>query len=149
MKKKEKKLVVIVGCGRLGSMAAGSLYEQGMEVSVIDENEDAFGRLPSTFGGLTVVGYATHMDILQKAEITRASAVICSTNYDNVNIMTALLVKDYFHIPEVFARIYDPVIAGFYSKMGIHTICPANLATSEIQHLLKDIDAETEDNHEN
>ena len=52
MKKKEKKLVVIVGCGRLGSMAAGSLYEQGMEVSVIDENEDAFGRLPSTFGNL-------------------------------------------------------------------------------------------------
>jgi trk system potassium uptake protein TrkA len=145
----KKKLIIVVGCGRLGSMAAGSLYEQGMEVSVIDENEDSFKRLPSAFGGLTVTGYATHLDILKKAETPRADAVICATNHDNVNIMTALLVRDLYRIPEVFARIYDPEIAGIYEGMGIHTICPATLATSEIRHLLGSLKSGTEGSHEN
>ena len=43
--------IVIVGCGRVGAMAATSLSRAGHEVTIIDINPKAFERLSSDFTG--------------------------------------------------------------------------------------------------
>ena len=45
---------VVIGCGRVGSNVAKGLAEEGWEVTVIDENEDALTRLGAWRGGFVV-----------------------------------------------------------------------------------------------
>ena len=41
----KKKSALIVGCGRLGGHIAEYLAEQGVRVTIMDENPEAFRRL--------------------------------------------------------------------------------------------------------
>ncbi|MDD4457462.1 MAG: NAD-binding protein, partial [Syntrophotalea acetylenica] len=53
--------VVIVGCGRLGSLLAGLLSEVGSSVVIIDVNESAFELLSAEFSGFRIVGDAVEI----------------------------------------------------------------------------------------
>lgn len=129
---------VIVGCSRLGSRLAGILDSQGMDVTVIDVDSLAFRRLPETFAGSTVIGTGIDEDVLLMAGIDQSDIFIASTNGDNRNIMAAQLAQHAFQVPKVLCRIYDPVRAGAYRKLGIDTICPtvevANLFLAGIEN---------------
>ena len=56
--------VIIIGCGRVGARTAAELDQRGDHVTVIDVDQRAFNRLPSTFGGITVRGSGSDEDIL-------------------------------------------------------------------------------------
>ncbi len=116
--------VVIVGCSRLGARLATILDGRGHQVTVTDLDSLAFRRLPATFGGSTVIGTGIDEDILISAGIERADLFIAATNGDNRNIMSSQLAKHAFHVKQVMCRIYDPVRADTYRKLGIMTICP-------------------------
>ena len=59
--------VIIIGCGRVGARTAAELDQRGDHVTVIDIDQRAFNRLPSTFGGVTVRGSGGDEDILRGA----------------------------------------------------------------------------------
>src|SRR6202171_2934138 len=67
--------VVVVGCGRVGSELAGMLEKAGHTVAVVDKRREAFRRLPTGFGGTTVVGFGFDRDTLIEAGIERAGAL--------------------------------------------------------------------------
>jgi trk system potassium uptake protein TrkA len=48
--------VVIMGCGRVGSLLAVELEAKGHSVAVIDQSKEAFRRLGPDFKGRTVTG---------------------------------------------------------------------------------------------
>ena len=129
--------VVIVGCGRVGARIAATLDQAGHRVSVVDLSAAAFRRLPQDFSGKAVVGTGIDEDVLKSADIEEAGAFFAVTNGDNTNIMSAQIAQTVFQIPQVVARIYDPVREDTYRRMGIHTICPtttiASLMLSAIQ----------------
>jgi trk system potassium uptake protein len=64
---------VIMGCGRVGSRLAKLLYKQGISVSVIDENVDAFRRLDPAIDVLTVTGTAIDEDVQRASREQRCS----------------------------------------------------------------------------
>ncbi len=115
--------VVILGCGRVGSTIATSMAREGHDVTIIDQNPDAFRRLGSDFAGKTVTGNGIDADTLRKAEVDSADAFVAVTNGDNRNIMSVQLAKVRFKVPKVVARIYDPIRASAYAELGIDTIC--------------------------
>ena len=127
---------IIVGCGRLGANLANTLYDNGVNVIIIDKNADAFRKLAPSFGGITLTGDATEMLVLNDAEIEKAKAVVSVTNNDNTNILVAQLAKELFNIGQVIARLYDPERECVYREFGIDTICPAVLSAKEIDKLL-------------
>jgi trk system potassium uptake protein TrkA len=135
-KKLNKDYTIIIGCGRLGANLANTLYDEGGNVLIIDKNKDSFRKLSPSFGGLTVTGDATDLDILQEAQITKADVVIAVTNNDNINIMTAQITREIFHITRVIARLYDPDKECVYREFGIDTICPAVLSVKEIEKII-------------
>ena len=127
---------IIIGCGRLGANLANTLSDAGGSVLVIDKNKESFRKLSPSFGGLTVSGDATDLDVLQEAQMDEASIVIAVTNDDNVNIMVAQLAREVFGIERVIARLYDPERECVYHEFGMNTICPAILSAQEIDKLL-------------
>lgn len=135
-KKKEKNYTVIIGCGRLGANIANEISNEGSNVLIIDESSDAFRRLASNFGGLSVVGDGTDLDKLREIKLEDASTVIAVTNDDNTNIMIAQIARELFSVERVIARLYDPKCETVYRDLGINTICPSALSAKEIDKLL-------------
>ena len=79
--------VVVMGCGRVGTLIAQRLEEAGHTVAIIDQNREAFRRLGPNFQGITLTGVGFDRDILIQAGIERADAFAAVSNGDNSNIL--------------------------------------------------------------
>lgn len=128
--------IVIMGCGRVGSQLAKVLILEGHNVAVIDKNPAAFERLGPTFKGKKVVGIGFDLDVLKEAGIERADAFVSVTNGDNSNIVAARIAKNYFRVPKVIARIYDPIREDLYRRLGIQTISSTSWAANKVKDLI-------------
>ncbi|MCC5895242.1 MAG: TrkA family potassium uptake protein [Alkalibacterium sp.] len=128
---------LIIGSGRLGASLANDLSEQGGNVIVVDRDKSSFRKLSPSFGGLTVIGDATNLTILNEAQIKKAEVVIVVTNDDNVNIMISQMAKELFKKNKVISRLYDPDRKSVYDGFDIDLIYPAILSVNEINRLLK------------
>jgi trk system potassium uptake protein TrkA len=124
--------VVIVGCGRVGSMLARDLDAAGHQVTIVDERVSAFNRLGEGFGGNMVVGTGIDESVLRRAGIEQADCFCSVTNGDNRNIMAAQVAKVVFNVPRVITRIYDPIREQTYREFGLETICSTRLVSSMI-----------------
>src|SRR5260370_39941542 len=107
--------IVIVGCGRVGSTLARQMVAGGHDVSIVDENVSAFGRLGEDFDGQMVVGSGIDEEVLRRAGIETADCFASVTNGDNRNIMAAQIAQKIFRVNRVITRIYDPIRADVYS----------------------------------
>jgi trk system potassium uptake protein TrkA len=124
--------VVVVGCGRVGSELATALERSAHEVAVIDKNERAFRRLPTSFSGKTVNGFGFDRDTLAEAGIENAGAFAAVSNGDNSNILCARIARETYGIEHVVARIYDPRRALIYQRLGIATVATVAWTTDQV-----------------
>ena len=129
--------LVIVGCGRVGAMAAVALSKAGHQVTVIDINPRAFDRLGPDFNGEMVLGNGIDEDVLRQAGIETADGFASLTNGDNRNIMAAQIAREIFKIPRVITRIYDPMRQDVYTELGLDTVCPTLSGARQIHAMLK------------
>lgn len=134
--KKPAPYTIVVGCGRLGANLANTLSDQGKNVLILDRNKASFRKLSSSFGGLTLEGDGTDLDVLKEAGIPQANTVVAVTNNDNVNIMIAQMARELFQVGRVISRLYDPERECVYRELGVDAICPAVLSANEIDKLL-------------
>lgn len=128
--------VIVLGCGRVGSALATLMSREDHEVSIIDRDSTAFRRLGSDFSGTRVVGNGIDEDVLRRAGVQSADAFVSVTNGDNTNIMAAQIAKEKFDVGRVMARLYDPIRAEAYSKMGIPTFCSTVVGAGIIKDLI-------------
>src|SRR4051812_3152240 len=126
-----------MGCGRLGSTLAHNLESRGHSVAVIDQNADAFRRLGSDFGGITVTGVGFDRDVMRAAGIERADAFAAVSSGDNSNIISARLARETYGVSRVVARIYDSRRAQVYERLGIPTVATIRWAADRMmRHLV-------------
>jgi trk system potassium uptake protein TrkA len=124
--------VIIVGCGRVGASTAAELARAGHKVVVVDRDPHTFHLLPRNFTGTTVAGIGYDREVLEKAGIAEADALVAVTSGDNTNIVTARVAKETYRVPDVVSRIYDPRRADIYRRYGIQTFAPTAWSTSKI-----------------
>ena len=117
-----------VGAGRVGSAVAARLRSEGWEVVVIDESEEALGRLGPNWPGEFHLGHGMDTSVLERAGIADADAFVASTDGDNTNIVIAQVAKQRYEVPVVAARILDPARADFYSGRGFDVVSPTKTA---------------------
>lgn len=122
--------ILVVGCGRLGSRISDLLDKAGHDVAVIDTDEETFSRLGPDFNGVTVCGMPMDMDVLKSAGIESCDAVVIATPDDNLNITVSQIVRRFFGVENVIARISDPEREDVFQRLGLRTICPTKLASS-------------------
>jgi trk system potassium uptake protein TrkA len=132
------RYVMVVGCGRLGSLLANRLSSLGSSVVVIDRKESAFENLSTEFSGFRVTGDAAELAVLHQARIDKAQCLLAITSYDNVNLMVAQVAQTVFSVPQVMARVNDPSREAVYREFGIETICPTNLTAAAFLGALRD-----------
>ncbi|TML78573.1 MAG: hypothetical protein E6G12_00670 [Actinobacteria bacterium] len=85
---------LVIGCGRVGSTIALQLLQEGWDVTVVDENEDALSRLGENWPGTFIVGHGMDAHLLQEAGIEEADAVVVATDGDNTNIIIGQVAPD-------------------------------------------------------
>jgi len=122
---------VVIGCGRVGSNVAKGLAEEGWEVTVIDENEDALTRLGAWRGGF-VVGHGMDVTVLERAGIPAADAAVVATDGDNTNLVIGQVLQKRYGIGTVVVRVLDPKRAKLYADRGMSIVCPTQTAISEL-----------------
>jgi trk system potassium uptake protein TrkA len=119
---------IVIGCGRVGSDVARQLDGSGWDVTAIDEDEDALGRLGDSWTGGFLVGHGMDQQLLRDAGIEEADAIVVSTNGDNTNLVIAQVAQKLFQVPTVIARVLDPARAQFYAARGLRIVCPTSAA---------------------
>ncbi len=130
--------VIIAGCGRVGAELAKLLSGEGHDVVVIDKSRESFNRLGDTFNGLTMVGNSFDLALLKQVGIEKTDAFCAVTNGDNTNLISAQVAKKIFHVPKVFARVYDPQRAHIYSALGLNIISGTMLFSSMLRDKIID-----------
>ena len=114
--------VIIMGCGRVGSQVSLLLARHGHEVIVIDHDANALTKLGTDFKGRVVRGIGFDRNILIEAGVETAEGFVAASSSDNANIVAARIARNIFHVPRVVARLYDPVRAEVYQRLGLTTI---------------------------
>ena len=123
---------LVVGCGRVGSSVALQLQEEGWDVTVVDENEDALSRLGESWPGAFVVGHGMDADLLRDVGIEDADAVVVATDGDNTNIIIGQVAQQRFDVRCVVVRVLDPARAKFYSGRGLDVVCPTSVSIDRL-----------------
>jgi len=136
---------IVIGSGRVGSAVALQLQGSGWDVTVLDENEDALGRLGEGWTGDFLVGHGMDLTLLREAGIEEADAVVVTTDGDNSNLVIAQAAQKLFQVPEVVVRVLDPARAQFYATKGLRIVCPTSAAietlVSAVRHAEEEIPA--------
>ena len=123
---------VVIGCGRVGSAVAKGLAADDWDVTVIDEDEDALGRLGQGWRGGFVVGHGMDVTVLDRARVGDADAAVVATDGDNTNIVIGQVLQKRYGIDLVVVRVLDPARAKLYAERGMNVVCPTQTAISEL-----------------
>jgi trk system potassium uptake protein TrkA len=123
---------VVIGSGRVGSAVAKGLAADGWDVTVVDEDEDALGRLGQGWRGGFVVGHGMDVSVLDRARVSEADAAVVATDGDNTNIVIGQVLQKRYEIEMVVVRVLDPARAKLYAERGMNVVCPTQTAISEL-----------------
>ena len=124
--------VMIIGCGRVGSVLANRLDEAGHQVVVLDRNQHAFRRLSEKFSGERIVGNGLLDEFVRPTLGKKTDLLFAITDKDNINLMIAQRVKRNFQLDRVVAVVHDSLLAGLYKELGLETVCPTDLVIKDL-----------------
>lgn len=127
---------IIMGCGRVGSHVSIMLANAGHDVTVIDPSAENLALLGDSFRGKKLQGIGFDREILVSAGIEMADAFAATSPSDNVNIVAARIARNFFHVPRVVARLYDPRRAEIYKRLGLQTISMISWGSEKIYEML-------------
>ncbi len=128
--------IIIVGCGRTGSLLARTLAGRGHQVVVVDPNPDQFTRLGPDFRGRTITGLGFDRDVLLRAGIEHAQGVAAVTSDEIANLLVAFIARRHFHVPNVVARLFEPERAALYQAIGVPVVTAAEWRVHRLEQLL-------------
>jgi len=79
--------IIILGAGQVGTSVAENLSYEANDITLVDTNAVLLNELSDRFDIQTVVGHASHPDVLKKAGIQDADMLVAVTNSDETNIV--------------------------------------------------------------
>ena len=97
--------VVIVGAGEVGFHIAEQLVIENKDVILIEKNPERAKYASSHLDCIVVNNDATSIDVLKDAGLEDADAFISATDFDEVNMISCLIVHKEFEVPVTVARV--------------------------------------------
>ena len=100
--------IIILGAGQVGSTVARHLAKEEVnDVTVVDVREHLLRDLQDRLDINTVVGFASHPNILRAAGAEDAEMVIAVTDSDETNMIACQVAYTLFHTPTKIARVRE------------------------------------------
>ena len=125
--------IVILGCGRVGSLLAHRLDDMGHSVAVVDQDPSSFRKLAT--GLQRPDGHrrsASTARPSRRRDRSAPHAFAAVSSGDNSNILAARVARETFGVEQVVARIYDPRRAEVYQRLGIPTVATVSWSADQI-----------------
>lgn len=133
--------IILVGGGKVGTVLARQLSEEGHNVTVIDTNKPRVEHISEAYDVMGIVGNGASIATLYEAGIEEADVFIAITGSDELNLLCCMFAKKAGHCHTI-ARVRNPSYSHeleFIKKQtGISAIVnPEMAAAMEISHLLR------------
>jgi len=127
---------IIVGCGRVGAELCHHLFRRGHQIVVVDSRKEAFNRLHPDFRGRTLEGEGLAESVLERAGIREVEGLAAVTNSDTLNAVVAHAAREFYNVPIVVARNYDPSLRGVIEAFGLQTVGSTVWGAQRVEELL-------------
>lgn len=135
--------ILILGAGVVGSSVAENLSGESNDITIIDRDAERLNILQDKLDVRTIVGGASHPDVLERAGAKDIELLIAVTSSDEVNIIACQIAYSLFHVPTKIARVRDQ---GYLSHPELFTqeslpvdviISPEQLVTDYVRKLIE------------
>lgn len=113
--------VIVCGYGRMGRIICEELAQANQSFVVIDRNHELIEHFPSRIG-VALEGDATSDDMLKKAGIERARALVSAVPHDADNLFITLSAKLLNEKIFVVARAEDPASETKLTRAGANRV---------------------------
>ncbi len=97
--------IIVLGAGQVGASVAENLAREANDITVVDVDVKALHDLQDRFDLRTVVGHASHPDVLRRAGAEDADMILAVTNSDETNMVACQVAYTLFHTPTKIARV--------------------------------------------
>jgi trk/ktr system potassium uptake protein len=132
--------VIIIGASALGTHLAQKLVHRGNQVIMIESDTKYAKELAESLDCTIINAEGTRPDILEKAEIEKADAIVACTDHDQDNILIGLIARNY-KVLKIILRIHDTQFLVVAKKLGFNDLIdPSQIASSIISDTLRGVD---------
>jgi trk system potassium uptake protein TrkA len=100
--------IIILGAGQVGGTLAENLAVEQNDITVVDTDADRLRMLQDRLDIGTVVGEASHPNILYRAGAEDADMLVAVTNSDEINMMACQVAHTLFRTPTKISRVRSP-----------------------------------------
>ncbi|HDR72570.1 MAG TPA: TrkA family potassium uptake protein [Methanoculleus sp.] len=123
--------IIIAGASALGVDLANNLIVRGHEIIIIERNAEKAQELAERMDCTVINAEATRPEILEKAEIDAAQAVVACTDHDQDNILIGLIART-ANVPEIIIKTDTAELMRVAKKLGFRHVVNPSQATSVI-----------------
>ena len=102
---------IVIGCGKIGTIAVESLVAEGHDVTVIDQNQTAIDNITNIYDVMGVCGNGADCDVLREAGVEKARLIVATCGSDEMNMLSCYLARK-MGAHHTVARIRNPEYNG-------------------------------------
>ena len=135
--------IIILGASQVGMTVAEVLASEANDITIVDHNTEHLRALQDHLDIRTVLGQASHPDVLRKAGAEDADLVLAVTNSDETNMIACQVAYTLFHTPTKIARVRSVEYLNhpeLFCQEALPVdvlISPEQLVTDSIQRLIE------------
>jgi trk system potassium uptake protein TrkA len=139
--------IIILGAGQVGSSVAQNLASEANDITVVDSRAEVLRDLQDRIDIRTVLGPASHPEVLTRAGAEDADMILAVTNSDETNMIACQVAYTLFHTPIKVARVRSQEYLKYpklFSQEALPVdvlISPEQLVTDYIQRLIEQPEA--------
>ena len=132
--------VIIAGGGKTGAALAGTLGDQGNQVTVIEIDPENMESLPASrveSGAISiVVGDGSEPQVLEACGIREADVFIAVTGSDTVNGLAAQRALYEYRVTKTVLKVRDENLRSLYDSLGLAAVNSVQLTVQNIMSAL-------------
>ncbi|MFP4378164.1 MAG: NAD-binding protein [Spirochaetales bacterium] len=122
--------VIIVGIGEIGFRLANLLTRRREnELVLVERARDRADEISDSLDALVLNGDGSNPEILEKAQVSDADAVVASTGSDQINTVIAMLAKNY-EVEKVMVVLHSAVLRPACERIGVSAIFSPKVAAA-------------------
>ncbi len=124
--------VIIAGLGDTGWKLAETLTRRGGDVTLVDTDADRCDHAAGELDALVLHGDGADPEILEKARIDAAAALVATTDSDAINTVIAMLAKQ-AGVGRVVVKLKGLALRSACEEIGVtRVVAPSASAAAEI-----------------
>ncbi len=122
--------IIIVGIGEIGLRLANLLARRREnELVLIESASDRADEVSDSLDALVLNGDGSNPEILEKAQVADADALVASTGSDQINTVIAMLGKNY-GVDKVMVVLHSAVLGPACERIGVSAIFSPKVAAA-------------------